>query len=419
MVAITQSLDVYLFDQLIGVLSTSNGKLSFCYDETYLQQQTAQPLSLSLPLQLTPFEHDVTHAFFSGLLPDEPVRYQLARYCHISVKNTFALLDAVGSECAGAVALYPPGQTPNDIGKSTHRILEDVEADSILTNLDRHPLFVGDFGIRLSMAGAQNKLMIAFVNGKLAIPTYGTPSTHIIKPIIQGIEDSVFNEFFCMQLAKMIGLTVPETQILWIKEKPYYVVARYDRILQTNNIVKRLHQEDFCQALHIPPEHKYEAEGGPSLSMCFALLADRIQTGTMSGNNTLRLLRAVMFNYLIGNGDAHGKNFSILYRGQAAELAPLYDLMSTVVYDQYHKAKMAMKIAGKYRFNDVRPHHWQQLAMQLGLRDDFLQIQFKKMLDVIADAAQQLHDKLNQSPLTRSAVYAKLNHVISRHSQLI
>ena len=356
----------------------------------------------------------MTSAFFSGLLPDGDVRTRLARYLGISEKNTFALLKEIGGECAGAVSVYPQGTSPEDGDKPTYRVLDDNEAAEILTSLDKRPLLAGEDDVRISGAGAQDKLMICFVGGKVAIPTGNTPSTHIIKPAIKGFEDTVHNEFFCMKLADAVGLRVPKVEICWLKEKSYYLVERYDRKREESGIIRRLHQEDFCQAMRISPEIKYESEGGPTLEQCFALLDERIASGYMSGRNKLSLFHGVIFNFLIGNGDAHGKNFSILYEEGAAEsLSPFYDLMCTVVYSNPHKAKMAMKLGGKYRFRDVTARHWEKLGEALGFRPDFVRRQVLAMNDKIIEAATVLSGELNKNPGTKSPIYKRIASVMN------
>ncbi len=146
------------------------------------------------------------------------------------------------------------------------------------------------------------------------------------------------------------GAASPRFFIYWLKERPYYLIKRYDRRKNRHGKVIRLHQEDFCQALYLPPEMKYENEGGPTLENCFGLLEERIKTGSMASKNKIILLEGIIFNFLIGNGDAHGKNFSLLYDKNIELLAPFYDLMNTVVYSNRFKVKMAMKIV-MTRFN--------------------------------------------------------------------
>ena len=416
---IKQALDIYLQGQFVGKLYSENATLSFVYDSAYLKKERATKLSAALPLQSEAFGHSITSPFFSGLLPDEDVRRRLARYLGLSEKNTFSLLREIGGECAGAVSVYPEGVSPHLDRPPTYRILEEAEADEILSSLDKRPFLAGEEDIRISGAGAQDKLMITFVNGKVAIPTGSTPSTHIIKTAISGLEDSVHNEFFCMRLAKAVGLPVPEVKIFWLKDKPYYLVERYDRRQEETGATLRLHQEDFCQAMRIPPEIKYEDEGGPTLEQCFMLLDERIKSGAMAGKNKLILLQGIIFNFLIGNGDAHGKNFSLLYEGKEESLAPFYDLLSTVVYLGVYKAKMAMKISGKYKFRDVFIPHWERLGKTLGLRPDFVKRQLLMLNNNVTKAATSLYDELNNDPKTSSPIYKKIIAVITQNHRQI
>jgi len=197
------------------------------------------------------------------------------------------------------------------------------------------------------------------------------------------------------------------------------LVERYDRCRNKEGHVIRLHQEDFCQAMHRPPEQKYENEGGPTLEQCFALLDTRIQSGTMAGRNKLTLLRAVAFNFLIGNGDAHGKNFSLLYDGKAEAFAPLYDLMCTVVYSNAFKTKMAMRLGRKYRFKDVAMHHFERLGESVGFKIDFTRKQVLKVSNDVVKASALLADSLNHDPKTASVLYEKMVKVIKKHYQQI
>lgn len=407
-------LEVYLHGQPAGRLYSDNAVLSFTYNPEYLERPGSSKLSASLPLTNTVFDHRATSAFFSGLLPDGHVRIRLAKYLGVSERNTFALLKEIGGECAGAVSVYPKDTSPEDTDKPACRVLDDSEAAEILTSLDKRPFLAGEENVRISGAGAQDKLMIRLVGNKIAIPTGNTPSTHIIKPAIKGIEDPVHNEFFCMKLADAVGLRVPEVKIFWLKKEPYYLVKRYDRKREKDGTIRRLHQEDFCQAMNIAPEIKYENEGGPTLEQCFALLDERIASGYMSGRNRLSLFQGVIFNFLIGNGDAHGKNFSILYEeGSAESLSPFYDLMCTVVYSNSYKAKMAMKLGGKYRFRDVTARHLEKLGENLEFRPDFLKRQVLTMNYKVSKAAEVLSDELSKNLETGSPIYEKIKSVIN------
>ncbi len=417
--SIKQTLCVYLHGRLVGKLHSDNATLSFAYDERYLQKASAVKLSASLPLQQGVFDHQAAAPFFSGLLPDQDVRSRLARHLGLSEKNTFALLKEIGGECAGAVSIYPESVSPRPDDAPTYHVLEDAQAGEILSSLSKRPLLAGEEGVRISGAGAQDKLMIVFVGGKVAVPTGSTPSTHIIKPAIKDLEGSVHNEFFCMKLANAVGLPVPEAKVFWLQGEPYYLVERYDRRREKNGLVVRLHQEDFCQAMRISPEIKYENEGGPTLGQCFALLDERIKSGAMPGKNKLILLQGVIFNFLIGNGDVHGKNLSLLYEAESESLAPFYDLLSTVVYSDFHKAKMAMKIGGEYRFKNVTARHWGRLVETLDLSPDFVKRQIATLAGTVAETAPVLQEALGKDAATASPIYRKITEFIARSSRQI
>lgn len=374
----SKQLWVYLHEEKVGTLSYDQGKLNFSYLNDYLHKPCARSISVSMPLADVIYPHVIVAPFFSGLLPDEAVRYRLAKYLHLSEKNIFGLLEAIGGECAGAISIKPVDNTPTSALIDDYVILSDKEAMDVMRTLEQRPFLVGEEGIRISAAGAQCKLMIAFIDGKMAIPKGDTPSTHIIKPNIPGYQDTVWNEYFCMTLAKKIGLNTPKVQIVYLENTPYYVVERYDRMQH-----KRLHQEDFCQILNIPPEMKYENEGGPSLVDCFHAMDGWIRAGKMPGVDKLRLLKLVIYNYIIGNTDAHGKNFSVLYQRQGMILAPCYDLLCTMVYSLNGKDKMAMKLGGEYQHQMIQKKHWEKLALKIGFKPKFLFQQIKKVANDI------------------------------------
>ena len=357
-------LAVWLFDRRIGELTLHNGRLQFRYSSEWLAAADASPLSCSLPLQSDAFDDHQARPFFAGLLPEGHVRRLLARQLQVSGQNDFALLDHLGGECAGAVSLLPTGQTPPpapDAGE-IHWLADD-ELIAILDELPERPMLAGTDGLRLSLAGAQDKLPVISDGQRIGLPLNGAPSTHILKPAIRAVEDSVTNEGFCLAVAEAMRLNPARSRIHTVGDRRFLMVERYDRIPQTDGHRLRLHQEDFCQALGIVPEMKYQNEGGPSLADCFALLR---RVTRPSAPQLLRLFDYVIFNTLIGNHDAHAKNFSPLYSGDSVVLAPCYDVLSTAVYPSL-TPKMVMKIGSKSKFSEVEARHWEQFAEAAGL----------------------------------------------------
>ena len=385
-------LEVWLFAQRVGTLSLRDGRLRFCYAAEYLLQAHALPLSVALPLQAAPFDERLSRPFFAGLLPEGQMRRLIAQQFQVSGQNDFALLDHIGGECAGAVTLIEPGQNlPTPVVQDGVQWLDDTQLLAILDELPRRPMLAGQDGLRLSLAGAQDKLPVVFDGQRIGLPRQGTPSSHILKPAIQAVEDSVSNEGFCLKLAEAIGLQPAKSQIHAVLGREFLLVERYDRVQNTANAQgQRLHQEDFCQALGVVPELKYQNEGGPDLAQCFALLR---RASRPSAPHILRLFDYVVFNALIGNHDAHGKNFSLLYTGKdngnGRELAPLYDALSTAIYPSL-TPKMAMKIGSKYKFSEVYARHWDEFAQAAGLSKTQAKKRILQLAQTLPASARQL-----------------------------
>lgn len=171
------------------------------------------------------------------------------------------------------------------------------------------------------------------------------------------------NEGFCLELADAMQLKPARSRIHTIGDRRFLLVERYDRTTDAWGRIQRLHQEDFCQALGVVPEMKYQNEGGPDLAQCFDLVR---RAPRPSAPQVLRLLDYVIFNALIGNHEAHAKNFALLYAGKVPVLAPLYDALSTAVYPGL-TPKMAMELGSNYRFSEVQARHWDQFAEGAGL----------------------------------------------------
>lgn len=361
-------LEVWLFADRVGTLVLVDGRLSFCYAPDWLALPSATALSASLPLQSGPFDDRLTRPFFAGLLPEGRMRRLIAQQFQVSGQNDFALLDRIGGECAGAVTLLEPGQALRAPAQNDDvEWLSDEALVATLDELPRRPMLAGTDGLRLSLAGAQDKLPVVFDGARIGLPRNGTPSSHILKPAIPTVEDSVVNEAFCLALADAMQLSPAKAKVHAVGDRRFLLVERYDRVAGEQGRRLRLHQEDFCQALGVVPEMKYQNEGGPDFGQCFALVRRATRP---SAPQVLRLLDYAIFNVLIGNHDAHAKNFSLLYARDGARaapvLAPLYDALSTAVYPNL-TPKMAMKIGSKYKFSEVCARHWDQFADSVGL----------------------------------------------------
>lgn len=390
-------LDVFWESSLVGHLrQNENASLGFRYAPEWLAREDARALSISLPLEDRFFRHKDCRPFFSGLLPEEIIRETITRSLGISEGNDFSLLEKIGGECAGAVSLMPEGEPPPP-SQGNYREISTADLAALMEELPSRPLLAGEEGIRLSLAGAQGKLAIATFGDQLFLPLDGSPSTHIIKPRSTRFAGLVENEHFCMTLAKRLGLEVAEVSMEEAGGISYLSVKRYDRQPKVDGKLRRIHQEDFCQALGIPPEFKYQQEGGPSLKRCFSLLRE---VSSAPAADVLALIDAVAFNYLIGNNDAHGKNFSLIYEGYSTRLAPLYDLVCTRAFPELAPA-MAMRIGREAHPAKVSAGDWHEFFKDAGVNP----IMAGRRLGALAARVEKLiHEKASPAPSSVAAV---------------
>lgn len=345
------------------LIRKDNGNLQFRYDSGY----AGPPLSQALPIQAEAHPHAVCHAVFGGLLLEGDPRLALAQNLRISTGNDFALLEALGADCAGALTLLPPGAEPP--GEPRMKSLTPADLDALLKDLPQRPLAADpEEGIRLSLAGAQPKLAVIQDGEAMALPqNAAAPTTHILKPEPARFAGLVDNEAFCMSLAQDIGLVAARVvRRESLSGISYLEVERYDRDL-TADPIRRLHQEDICQALGRASERKYQAEGGPSAAETVELLR---RCSAVPAQDLPRFWKALVFNWLIGNCDGHAKNFSLLYDAGAPTFAPLYDLVSTTVYPEL-TTRMAMTIGPARKLDQVDSRAWDSLASQVKMSARF------------------------------------------------
>jgi serine/threonine-protein kinase HipA len=245
----------------------------------------------------------------------------------------------------------------------------------------RRPLGITRSGgkLRLSLAGVQRKLaLVRDEAGRFGEPRGDVPSTHLIKPQYgDEFAGLAANEMFCMKVAAGIGLPAAPTELVTIGDRPCVVSQRFDRVEQEGRI-SRLHQEDLCQALGIPTNLKYEANSGPGFRH-FRRTLEEIGRGA----DVRTMVRAAVLNFTLGNSDAHGKNFAILFAPEGRQLAPLYDVVSTAVYDL--DRDMAMAVGGNFDPDSVRLEDWLDMSADCDLAPD-------RFFPVIRETAAEVED---------------------------
>jgi serine/threonine-protein kinase HipA len=368
-----------------------------------------------MPLQEAPYPDRIVRPFFSGLLPDGSARQRLAGALGISAGNAFGLLEVIGGECAGALSLYPAGQTPPSSDDDGVEELSAARLGEILSKLRERPLLGGEEGVRMSLAGAQDKLAVCVDGETIGLAKGGRPTTHILKPFIQTLDGSVENELFCLRLAARLKLPVPNVQMRRSGAIPFLLVERYDRSKHEDGTISRLHQEDFCQALSVPPELKYEEEGGPGTERSLNLI-DRATARPAA--DRLNFIRMLIFHYLVGNSDAHAKNYALLYRGEVPDLAPLYDVVCTAAYPRLAK-KLAMTIGGRSIPDTIQLQHWLTLVPATRGAQRLLVKDMKESAEWIRGEADALLAELEGAGITHAILKTVRGIIETRASHLI
>lgn len=375
----TETLEVFYRDQRVATVSRDdNLQLALQYDSQLLVHSTDLPaLSLALPLRAESYPSGPARAFLDGLLPEGGVRQIIAQQRHLDPTDTFGLLALIGRDCAGAFSIVPSGE--HGLGpEDSVRWLSDAELVQVIEDLPRRPLALDpQAGIRISLGGAQSKLAVVHnAGGPIGLPVGNTPSTHILKPASVTIRGGrgrrahdlaypfvVDNEAFCMHLAQDAGLSVARTRLIAVAGKLVLEVDRFDRQVRDGQAM-RLHQEDFCQALGLHPNLKYqEKTRGASLEALVTILR---RHSVRAATDVPAFVELVAFNYLIGNADAHAKNYALLHASEGLRLAPAYDLVSTAVYPD-HTRDLALWINAMPDAGGLRPIHWQKELQRLRL----------------------------------------------------
>jgi serine/threonine-protein kinase HipA len=395
------ALAVWMNGRFVGLWDGTRGGVSrFTYAQSWVESARARPLSLSLPITATRTQSGpVVERWFDNLLPDsDGIRRRIQSRWRTPSSNPFDLLAAIGRDCVGAVQLLPDGMAPEGWN---HIESEPMSAQQVARHLDAvtagGPFNVqGDEeNLRLSLAGAQEKTALLRIGSKWHRPRGATPTTHILKlplglvgNLQADMRDSVENEWLCAQILRAFGLRVAGTEIGSFAGRKVLVVERFDRgwrgpgaersLRKTfkpgpGDWIARLPQEDFCQALGVPPDAKYESDGGPGMAECLAVLAQSENAVA----DRAEFVKAQFVFWLLAATDGHAKNFSIAHRaGNAYSMTPLYDVLSAwpVIGEgphliSPHKAKLAMAVRGKnkhYRLRDIRAQHWAALAARSG-----------------------------------------------------
>lgn len=388
------------------VKEDNRGKLSFTYNEQWRNSANAYPISLSMPLATAGHGNAEIDPYLWGLLPDnEIVLDSWAQKFQVSARNAFALISWVGEDCAGAIQFARRERLDAILGETPAQIewLDEAAIAQRLRALRedhaawRIPRDTGQF----SLAGAQPKTALYLENGRWGVPSGRVPTTHILKPPSGDFDGHVENEHFCLELGRALGLPVADSRIMRFGDEVAIVVERYDR-LRTPSGVRRIHQEDICQALAVHPTRKYENQGGPGIHE----VVDLLRTYSTNATDDIRtFVDAIAYNWLIAGTDAHAKNYAILIAPGQVRLAPLYDVASVLPYREINieRAKLAMKLGGEYRLRNIYKLRWRKLAQQLRLDPEAVISRVdniaRHLIDLVPEMRRRIKDEGFDHPI--------------------
>jgi len=369
-------LPVYFEQRVVGAIDVDKSGPGFTYDEGWTRLRGAFPISTRMPLTGDRVGPDIFLPWAANLLPENEQLRTLGQLLGMSRSDVIGLLSAIGGDTAGALSIGQPGRTSS---VQWRPVATPDELEAILDDLPNKPFLVGEEGVSMSLAGAQSKLAVAVdEGGRICIPMNGSPSTHILKTDSPRLPGGVQNEAFCLTLARRLKIPAPHVATGRAGKRTFLLVKRYDRT-DVDGRWRRLHQEDYCQALGLPPSAKYEANQtgirGPTLKDMFDLTRRHLPA-----TEIIRLLDLIVLNVLCCNTDAHAKNYSIMIRGNGASLAPIYDIMCGEVWGNVTK-NLAQAVAGKSRGNDLNGRDWQRFARECGLNP-------RQVLDLIGTLAE-------------------------------
>lgn len=404
--AVTDQVTIFYEQFSVGKINVhDDGTLSFSYDPRWLATKSSFPLSVTMPLTEREYPDQIVTPWLANLLPEEQQLLTLSRALGLSSTDALAILREIGGDTAGAISIGEPSEKaawayhPITSYYGTENPQQALSAH--FKDLGQRPFMAGEDGVRLSLAGGQQKTALALLDAEgdpklglpktgdqLAIPMSGAPSTLIIKPDNPNLPGIVENEAYCLTLAKLIGIAVADVSIIDVGHRTALAVARYDRTTRKDGTLRRLHQEDFAQANTIFPDQKYEQGTVAGLDLNRLLLTAR----HLPAQDALTLQDQVIFNILVANTDAHAKNYSMLLGG-GTSMAPLYDVSTVLHWDhvnQYH----AQKLAGRKRKpGDMARRHWERIADAAGFSPRGIRLRVQELVDaMVAKRVEAVED---------------------------
>lgn len=409
--------DIFYETLRVATMADAAGEIALTYDPDWLSRPSAFPISMTMPLRLEPYGADAVVPWLANLLPETHLQ-RIGQILRVAPQDILGILSQIGRDTAGALSFGYRRE-----GNDSYRVIEtEDELEGVISDLPMKPMLVGERGVSMSLAGAQEKLGVAVIDGRIAIPLDGTPSTHILKPDAPTMKASVQNEAFCLTLAGLVGLDAARVTTGRANARSYVLVTRYDRVATAKG-VQRIHQEDLAQTLGVFPRNKYEyapmagqddLRSGPGLVELFGSVERHVGPGARLG-----LLDALIFNTICCNTDAHAKNYSILIgAGGSSRLAPLYDVLCARIWPHI-TATMAQKLGERRIGAEVLGSDWQMLARSVGLNSARTLERVDELCTMVADQAQAARDIVAAMPAGGHEMLDRVLFEVTKSTEMI
>lgn len=344
-------------------------KIEEIYKFEYSQEWKEQGFEISPHIKLQESaKSGIVRRFLENLIPEGKGLEDITQFTHISKNNTFAIIKAIGYDTSGALMF---GESHNK-DEAIFRAISDDEIADRISHIEDKSIVIWDKKERLSLAGVQEKLPVIIKDGQIGLGNGLLSSTHIMKFQTKKHTNIVVNELFCMKLAKKIGLSVAQVALKRFKEHPVLMVKRFDRIYKDNR-VERLHVIDTCQMMDLSSTHKYERNFGSSRDVkdiregvSFSKLFKSADLCEVPAKAKLEMLNWSIFNLIIGNSDAHGKNFSFFVDERGIRPTPFYDMLCIIAHDNVEH-DLAMAYSDEFNPDEVKAYQMREFAEDIGV----------------------------------------------------
>lgn len=419
-----RTLNIYNKDTKVGIIELDdNNEYHLFYDDNWIKNGYA--LSNHLALDNKEHNTDAVKIFIANLLPEGVPLEELTMYYSISKSDKFGLLKKIGAETSGAFTFITDAEKEANI--TSFRVIEKDELAQRIKDRKNIPITVWDKKPRVSVAGVQDKLPITMIGEQYGLGSGNICSTHILK---FGKEEYVFNEYLSLILAKDAGIDVNKAELINFNGEYALRVERFDRYIEDEKNISKLHLLDSCQMLNLPPEFKYEkveARAQERLGVNISSLFKLCDLTNIPIDTKAKILDWIIVNLCLANADAHGKNISFLVNANGITLAPFYDIMNISLLAHKYKDSLAMAIDDEFIILNIKAFDLKEFAKENNIKITLLKKRFNIIIKKIRDSLdnpnrhgfedslekKQFFEDYKKNTISRLDILSKVSHYLT------